>query len=66
MPNSTANIKLFRANAKITMADGRIYTVDHVRISGEKLYIYFKESDLVWDADDIHCEPTFIKFDRKS
>lgn len=65
MPNTTAYIKLFRPNSRITMPDGRVYTVDHVRVSGHKLYVHFKETEHAWDADDIPCETTFIDFKKK-
>ena len=66
MPNTTANIRLFKPGMKVTMRDGRVYTVKYNRVIQDKLFVYFEELEGEHDSEFIDCEPTFIDFDNKS
>lgn len=50
-------IPIFYPGRKIEH-NGKIYTVDHVRIVKHTLLIKFKEITEETDAEQIYCEPT--------
>ena len=54
------NIKLFPSNKKIKNNLGIEYTVDNVRIKGDKLFVKFRELEDVVDSQYIVCESTML------
>lgn len=57
MPPKKIELPLFYPGRKIEV-NGKIYTVDHVRVCGHDLKIKFKELSEDVDSKNIPCEST--------